>query len=681
MRYRLVTAVMALTAFVAFAPGVAVARQHPRAIPHKSAPFGKSFKPAGCASQPGAKTNAPARASQSTAAKAHCFALVLTTSANSTAISSTPSGYGPVDLQTAYNLTNLSATAGSGQTVAIVDAGGDITAASDLATYRTTYGLSPANLRIVNQTGGSTLPPSQGWEDEISLDLDMVSAIAPNAKLLLVEGNTASFTDLGTAVNTAVAMGATQVSNSYGADEVYGAPYSSYYNHPGVAITASTGDGAFGCSDYWQPCFPASAQTVEAVGGTSLTSVSPRIESVWGPAASNPYWGTGSGCSQQFAKPSWQADTGCAMRSVGDVSADADPYTGVAVMLQGSWYIYGGTSASSPIIASVDALLGSSASSASFYYRNASRLNDVTSGSNDLPGSPCMATFPYLCTAGLGYDGPTGVGTPNGAALVQPPASPPTASITSPAAGAVFTQDSAVIANYSCTEGANGPGIGTCVGPVQSGQAIDTSTLGAHTFAVVAKSSDGQTGSAVVAYTVNAPPPPPPASPTASIASPANGAKVAQGQLLRASYSCTEGARGPGILSCFGPVADGAAINTSTAGAHTFTVVATSSDGKTGSISATYTVTARIATDVVPKAPKITAHPAKSTRSRSATFKFTDATAHASYKCRLDGAQFKDCKSGIKRSNLSRKTHTFRVEAILNGRTSKFTSFTWKIHK
>ncbi|MDH6128970.1 subtilase family serine protease [Kitasatospora sp. GP82] len=325
----------------------------------------------------------------------------------------TPSGYGPSDLLSAYN---LPAGGGAGQTIAIVDAYNDPNAESDLAVYRAQYGLpacTTANgcFKKVNQTGGTKYPASNsGWAGEISLDLDMVSAIAPNAKIILVEANTASMTNLGTSVNTAVKLGAKFVSNSYGGSESSSdTSYdTSYFNHPGIAITVSAGDSAYGAQ------YPASSRYVTSVGGTALNRSSNArgwSESVWSTSSTE---GTGSGCSAYDAKPSWQKDTGCAKRTVSDVSAVADPATGVAVYQTyggSGWAVYGGTSASSPIIAGVYALAGTPSSGSypsSFPYAHTSSLNDVTTGSN---GS-CSPS--YLCTAGTGYDGPTGLGTPNG---------------------------------------------------------------------------------------------------------------------------------------------------------------------------------------------------------------------------------------------------------------------------
>jgi subtilase family serine protease len=232
----------------------------------------------------------------------------------------------------------------------------------------------------------------------------MASATCPNCQILLVEANSNSFTDLAAAEDTAAALGANVISNSYGGSEFAqetSQTYNSHFNHPDVAITVSTGDSGYGVE------FPASSQYVTAVGGTSLTkSGSAYSERAWS--------GAGSGCSAYVGKPSWQHDSGCARRTVADVSAVADPNTGVAVYdsyrYQGAagWMVFGGTSASAPIIAGTVALGGGT--SPSKPYGNTVALHDVTSGSN---GSCSVA---YLCTAGTGFDGPTGLGTPNGVA-------------------------------------------------------------------------------------------------------------------------------------------------------------------------------------------------------------------------------------------------------------------------
>ncbi|WP_020140248.1 S53 family peptidase [Streptomyces sp. 351MFTsu5.1] len=337
------------------------------------------------------------------------------------ASSATPTGYGPSDLRSAYGLTSASANNGAGQTIAIVDAYDDPNAAADLATYRSYYGLPACTVangcfKKVSQTGSTTSLPTadSGWAGEISLDLDMVSAIAPNAHILLVEASSSSMANLGKAVNEAVTLGAKFVSNSYGGSESSSdTSYdSSYFNHPGVAITVSAGDEAYGAE------YPAASKYVTAVGGTALkTSSTTRgwTETVWKTSSTE---GTGSGCSAYDAKPSWQTDTGCTKRMIADVSAVADPATGVSVYdSYGSdgtgWNTYGGTSASAPIIASVYALAGTPGSSdypSQYPYEDTAALNDVTSGNN----GTCSTS--YFCTAGTGYDGPTGLGTPQGLA-------------------------------------------------------------------------------------------------------------------------------------------------------------------------------------------------------------------------------------------------------------------------
>ena len=324
-----------------------------------------------------------------------------------------PPGFGPADLQSAYALP--SSTAGAGQTVAIVDAYDDVTAEHDLGVYRAQYGLSPCTtangcFKKVNQTGGSTPPSANAsWGQEIALDLDMVSAVCPNCHILLVEANSATFVDLGTAVNEAAALGANAISNSYGGGESSAetTSYDAYYNHPGHAITVSSGDSGYGVQ------YPAASRYVTAVGGTSLVRASNArgwTETVWS--------GAGSGCSAYEPKPSWQTDTGCARRTVADVSAVANPSTGVAVYdstpYQGrsGWMVFGGTSVAAPVIGAVYALAGngSTINDGSYPYGHLSSLFDVTSGSNGSCGSS------YLCTGKTGYDGPTGNGTPNGAA-------------------------------------------------------------------------------------------------------------------------------------------------------------------------------------------------------------------------------------------------------------------------
>jgi subtilase family serine protease len=319
------------------------------------------------------------------------------------------SGYISADLRTAYGLLGMDGTA----TVAVVDAYASPNAAADLAAYRAATGLpvlTAGQFVQYNQTGGATLPAGDvGWGQEEMLDLEMVSAICPSCKIIYVGGNSASFADLGTAVDTAVSKGATVVSNSYGAPEFSGeATYAGHYNHTGVAITVSSGDSGFGVQA------PAAFNTVTAVGGTRLTlnaNKTRNSETVW--------TGAGSGCSALIAKPSWQTATSlCSRRSVADVSAVADPATGVAVYDSygssggANWYVFGGTSVAAPIIGAIYGLTGASTAGvpAQLSYANRTALFDVTSGTN--AKGRCRSG--YLCQGTAGYDGPSGNGTPNG---------------------------------------------------------------------------------------------------------------------------------------------------------------------------------------------------------------------------------------------------------------------------
>jgi hypothetical protein len=433
----------------------------------------------------------------------------------------TVSGYGPSQLQSAYALSSAAASNGSGQTVAIVDAYDDPNAASDLSTYRTQFGLpacTTANgcFTKVNQNGSTTsLPPaapaSDDWTGEESLDFDMVSAICPNCHILLVEATSPTDANLGTAVNTAVSMGAKYVSNSYGGSEDSSqvTEDTQYYNHPGVAVTASSGDEAYGAE------YPAASQYVTAVGGTSLSTASNSrgwTESVWKTSSTE---GTGSGCSAYDAKPSWQKDTGCSKRTIADVSAVADPATGVAVYDsyngEGGWNVYGGTSASSPIIASVYALAGTPAAGttpASYPYAHTANLNDVTSGNN---GS-CSPS--YLCTAGAGYDGPTGLGTPNGTAAFTNGGGGTggnTVSVTNPGSktGTVGTAASLQI---SASDSASGQTLTYSATGLPTGLSINSSTglisgtpsaAGTFNVTVTAKDSTNATGSASFTWTIS----------------------------------------------------------------------------------------------------------------------------------------------------------------------------------
>ena len=341
---------------------------------------------------------------------ASCSATVVTDQGNATPLATTSYTYGyqPADLQAAYQLPTSGTGPGTGPTVAIVDAYDNPNVAADLAAYRSAFGLGACGTGCftkVNQTGGTSYPSGDtGWGSEIDLDVDMVSTACPSCKILLVEASSNSFTNLMAAEDYATAHAA-YVSNSYGGSEFSSeSSYDSHFNHPGVGITVSSGDGGYGVE------YPAASPYVTSVGGTSLTKgTSSWSESAWS--------GAGSGCSAYETKPSWQTDTGCAKRTVADVSAVADPNTGVAVYDSygssggANWFVYGGTSVAAPFVAGVWALTGPLAPTtvaAGVPYANRTGWKDVTSGSN---GS-CSGS--YLCTSAAGYDGPTGLGSPIG---------------------------------------------------------------------------------------------------------------------------------------------------------------------------------------------------------------------------------------------------------------------------
>jgi hypothetical protein len=418
-------------------------------------------------------------------------------------------GYGPSDLQSAYSLP--SSTAGSGETVALVDAYNDPNITSDLATYRAAWGLPACGsgcFSVVNEDGqASPLPPdagTTGWDVEESLDVDMVSAICPNCHIILVETNSTSFTDLATGVDAAVNLGAKYVSNSYGSNGEFSGEtaYDSYYNHPGVAVTASAGDDGYGVN------YPAASQYVTAVGGTTLNTASNTrgwTETVWP--------GTGSGCSAYEAKPPWQTDTGCTDRTNNDVAADADPDTGVAVYdtySEGGWLEVGGTSESSPIIASVFALAGTPAAGtypSSYIYQHTSDLYDITSGSD---GSCSPA---YLCTAETGYDGPAGWGTPDGTAAFTSGSSGNTVTVTNPG-NQTGTVGTAVSLQIQASDSASGQTLTYSATGLPAGLSINSSsglisgtptTANTYNVTVTAKDTTGASGSASFTWTINPP--------------------------------------------------------------------------------------------------------------------------------------------------------------------------------
>jgi subtilase family serine protease len=363
-----------------------------------------------------AASQAPVCPGPAAAGSARCHAHVVTNANGAPRAETAPKGYGPAQFRGAYG---LPATASTAQTIAIVDAYDDPKIAGDLNAYSSQFGLPQCNssnpcFQKVNQSGSAAGPFPQansGWSLEIALDVEVAHGICPNCKILLVEANSSSLANLAASVNPAAKLGAGEISNSYGGSEFSSEVSDTAYNHPGIAVTVASGDNGYGSFG-----FPAASPNVITVGGTTLTLGAGNTygsESVWS--------GAGSGCSLYVTAPAWQSFlSACAgKRGTADVAADAAPSTGAAVYdtvkYQGrsGWFQVGGTSLSSPLVAAVYALAGglpektSVASGLYGHLGDSTVLHDVTSGSN---GS-CST---IMCKGAVGYDGPTGVGTPKG---------------------------------------------------------------------------------------------------------------------------------------------------------------------------------------------------------------------------------------------------------------------------
>jgi PKD domain/Subtilase family len=334
----------------------------------------------------------------------------------------------------------------------------------------------------ISQTGSTVSLPEKdttGWSVEISLDVEAAHSTCPQCKILLVEAKSATFKNLATAVEEAVSKGATEVSNSYGGPEGgLGSVEKAAYQDPGVVVAAATGDNGYNDWTYLnegeeppgRPNMPASLPSVVAVGGTTLEldkEGKRKSETVWngdGPFdESFTVYGlaegaTGGGCSTLFTAQPWQqsapgfAATGCGHeRLAADVSAVADPYTGFDIydsyncgnsceeFKRGkNWLTIGGTSLSTPLISALYALAGGSngvsyPALTVYGHIGDSSVYDVTAGGNgicDDEGFACGANKVFhvtvdcegttACNAAPGYDGPSGVGTPNGLGLFEP---------------------------------------------------------------------------------------------------------------------------------------------------------------------------------------------------------------------------------------------------------------------
>ncbi len=404
---------------------------------------------------------------------ARCFSQVVAdiTGKPNAMVAPNVAGYGPSDFLSAYNLSGKTNT---NQIIAIVDAYDHPNIVSDLNTYNSQFNLPSISTCAVNtgtpqspcfqkvdQRGGANFPIyDPGWALEISLDVEIAHAICQNCNILLVEADTNSYTDIMTAFDRAVSMGANIISNSYGsgewAEEI--SLDSHFYNLPGKAILFSSGDSGYG------PSYPAASQYVTSVGGTTLFT-NPRSEIVWS--------GSGSGCSLYENKPSFQKDTGCSKRTIADVSADADPNTGAAIYdsLAGGWFKVGGTSLSAPLIAGVYAQAGGfSGPGNAVPYNNyiyGTNLYDVTSGTNGNCGS-------YLCNGVSGYDGPTGLGSPIGIGAFGGPLSN-SITITSPNGGENWQSGSTHTIKWSYT---GNPGTTVEIDLLKSGSLVRVITSG-----------------------------------------------------------------------------------------------------------------------------------------------------------------------------------------------------------
>jgi subtilase family serine protease len=467
----------------------------------------------------------------------HCF-VIKNTAAHPTAKTVQPNaipsgnGYGPAQFQAAYGLTAASAADGAGQTVAVVDAYNDPTAASDLAAYRSAAGLpalTSGQFTVYNQNGQTsplpaTPPTSDDWTLEESLDVDMVSAICPLCKIDLVEATNDSGNGLYVAENTAATtLGAKYISNSWGGSETStDLTYDSeYFGHSGVVYTASSGDNSYGAG----VIYPATSPNVVGVGGTSLSTASNTrgwTEKVW---YTNSSEGTGSGCSSNEPQPSWQKAvsnlaSACSHRVDNDVAADADPATGAAVYDtsngNGGWNEVGGTSQSSPMIAAVFALAGNNGNggnnAADSIYTHTGNLYEVTASSNGScsPSVLCTATG-----AANTYNGPTGWGTPNGLTAFQSTSGGGgggnTVTVTNPGSqtGTVGTAASLQI---SASDSASGQTLTYSASGLPAGLSINSSTglisgtpttAGTSSVTVTATDGTGASGSASFSWTVS----------------------------------------------------------------------------------------------------------------------------------------------------------------------------------
>ncbi|MCU1279649.1 MAG: hypothetical protein JWM53_3195 [bacterium] len=324
---------------------------------------------------------------------------------------------GATDLQSAYKLDPTL----KGLTIGITDAFAYPNAESDMAAYRTKYGLPPCTvasgcLTIVNQDGQtSPMPPAapagDDWTGETALDLDMASAACPLCKIILVLTNSDMDDGLMIAQETAAKLGAAVISDSWGGPEdgMELSKYEAFFKtSTGAAIFVASGDSGYDSEQATDPTqkgpdYPSTSQYAIGVGGTTLakstTATRGWTEATWSSG--------GSSCSKSIPKPSYQTDPACNFRMAADVSGAA---SNILTIHNGALVPVAGTSCASPLVAGIFAATGHGYTDAAFVYKNPTAFNDITTGSNGTCGN-------ILCKAGTAWDGPTGVGTPIGSVL------------------------------------------------------------------------------------------------------------------------------------------------------------------------------------------------------------------------------------------------------------------------
>lgn len=327
----------------------------------------------------------------------------------------------PAYLQQAYDLTYLSTTRAIGDTVAVVGIYNDPTAAADLNTFRSTYDLPACTVasgcfRQLNEQGQpAPLPaPDSDWSQEESMDIEAVSSICPNCRIDLVEAGNADAQDLQAAITAAIAAGANKVSIS--GDGIYEQSPFTDFSAPGVSIVAATGDN--GVLPVGEDAYPAALPYVTAVGGTSLEPASAADPTLRG-VSESAWSSTGAGCDMTEQPLQYQPATGCNGRMYADVSADADPNTGLTIYdsAAGGWFYGGGTSLAAPLVAAFEAVTGVDGSTPQWAYADAANLNHATGGST----GGCAGELSILCSGGPAYNGPTGAGSISGQIVTGAP--------------------------------------------------------------------------------------------------------------------------------------------------------------------------------------------------------------------------------------------------------------------